>query len=240
MLNFMGIGAQKCGTSWLYSALTAHPQITFPGGKEVHYWNRPGDRSLGWYTQLFADETHLNGDITPAYAFLPLETIQTVHKALPDLRLIYLIRDPMQRAWSSARMALARAEMTHEDASDQWFIDHFRSQGSLIRGDYETCIRTWRSVFPPEQLLIIRYETIATDPVGIANRCLNHIGIDRLYSQADRKQLEKKVFEGDGMPLRPKLSLALASLYSARIKSLSAYLAEDLSQWGQTQQRKTA
>lgn len=231
MLTFLGIGAQKCATSWLYSTLARHPDVAFPVGKEVHYWNRPANRSIDWYSQLFADATKVNGEITPAYALLPLTTIEQIHLSFPDLRLIYLIRNPIERAWSSARMALDRAEMRHSEASDQWFIDHFRSQGSLARGDYETCIRRWRSVFPLNRIHIVKFESIQADPVGVANKCLGHLGMEAFFSAKDAGQLKQHVLKGDGFELRPSLQSVLSSIYTRQIQSLSQYLGEDLLDW---------
>jgi hypothetical protein len=231
MLSFLGIGAQKCGTTWLYEALARQPGIAFPAGKEVHYWNNPQGRSIEWYSTLFNDNSQVSGDITPAYAFLPQSTIQKIHCAFPDLRLIYLIRNPMERAWSAARMALGRAEMHHDEASDQWFIDHFQSKGSLARGDYETCIRRWRSVFDPNQLLIVRYESICTNPVGTATICLSHVMHRDFFFTQNNVNLERKIFEGDGVPLRDSLRVPLMAIYAGRMASLSEYLNQDFSDW---------
>lgn len=234
MLKFLGIGAQKCGTTWLHSALSRHPDVGFPGGKEIHFWNRHREtRGLPWYADLFKKEQAVEGDITPAYGFLPPQTINLIRRwAPPGLRLIYMIRDPRERAWSSARMALHRADMTHDEASDQWFMDHFNSKGSLQRGDYEKCIRNWRSEFSPESLLVVRYDELCKDPVKIANCCLLHIGIDRgLYSEADRNTLQKRQFAGDGVSLRPALKAVLDDIYQPRISSLAEYLQMDLSSW---------
>lgn len=232
MLKFLGIGAQKCGTTWLYHALSRHPSVAFPGGKEVHFWDVHRARGLAWYSDIFSDATRTNGDITPAYSFLPLDVIREVGAFAPDLRLIYMIRDPRERAWSSARMALARAEMTHEEASDEWFIDHFRSSGSLGRGDYESCIRNWRSVFGAERLLVVRYESLAEDAVAVANCCLAHLGVSGArFGEEDRAVLQERKFEGDGVPLRPSLRRILDALYSERVSSLGRYLGEDFSAW---------
>lgn len=233
MLNFLGIGAQKCGTSWLCSALSEHPKIEFPGGKEVHFWDQCYNHRIEWYINLFANEGYINGDITPAYGFLPISVIQEIYALMPNLRLIYLIRNPIDRAWSSARMALARAEMLHEEASDSWFIDHFNSKGSLARGDYETCIRQWRNVFPKHQLLIVRYDDICYDPVAVANKCLNHLGLENFFTASDAHKLGKKVFKGDGMPIRTTLSPVLHSMYLKKIESLEKYLDDDFSDWKQ-------
>ena len=231
MLSFLGIGAQKCATTWLHRTLARHPGVAFPSGKEVHYWNRPDGRSIDWYSQLFADATKVNGEITPAYALLPVPTIAQIHTLFPDLRLVYLIRNPIERAWSSARMALSRAEMSHSEASDQWFIDHFNSHGSLARGDYESCIRRWTGVFAPNQLYVVKYESIQVDPVGVANSCLAHLGLEPFFSSNDLDQLTNPVFQGDGAKLRPSLQSALSAIYRDRIESLSNYLDQDLSNW---------
>jgi len=123
-------------------------------------------------------------------------------------------------------MALKRAEMTHEDASDAWFIDHFCSQGSLARGDYEACLRNWLSIYPKEQLLVLSLEMIAVNPVAMANRCLTHIGASPIFTSSDRESLLTKLFQGDRMPLRPSLAPVLDKLYKEKIKRMSEYLNE--------------
>lgn len=129
-------------------------------------------------------------------------------------------------------MALGRAEMLHQETSDAWFIDHFRSQGSLARGDYEACIRNWLSIYPKEQLLVLRYEMIVADPVAIANRCLLHIGKSPFFTAGDREKLSERVFEGDREPLRLSLAPTLHEIYDEKIRSLSEYLNENL-KWGE-------
>ena len=217
MLNFLCIGAQKCGTTWLYETLSRHPQFAFPGGKEVHYWDQPGDRTVKWYLSLFSSDVHINGDITPAYAILAPDVIHSIYQALPQLKLVYLIRDPIDRAWSAAKMALYRAEMTHEEASDQWFIDHFMSKGSRTRGDYETCLRRWLSVFPSDQLLVMHRDVIVRNPVQAANTILRFLGAASVFGEVEVSQLSRKVFEGDGQPIRPSLLPVLQDIYRNQI-----------------------
>jgi hypothetical protein len=72
MLSFLGIGAQKSGTTWLFEMLRQHPEVAFPAGKEVHFWDQRNDRSVDWYLGLFPDNGKKNGEITPAYAFQEL------------------------------------------------------------------------------------------------------------------------------------------------------------------------
>jgi hypothetical protein len=233
MLDFLGIGAQKAGTTWLYTHLSQHEKIDFPAGKEVHFWDLHHDRGVDWYSSLFVEnEDKKNGEITPAYAYLAVERIKEIRYLNPSLRIIYIVRNPMERAWSSALMALERSEMTFGEASDQWFIDHFRSAGSLARGDYESCIKRWYSVFDRKQLLVKRYESICESPREVLKHCCDHIGVDgRIFDHIADDVLSIRVLQGPGYEIRPSLRPILAELYLPKIASLQEYLVEDFSSW---------
>ena len=232
MLDFLGIGAQKAGTTWLFAMLSRHPRVRFPAGKEVHFWDCYLDRGLDWYRALFeppAQPGARQGDITPAYAILERDVIERIASAFPRVRLIYIIRNPVDRAWSSALMALQRAEMSLGEASDQWFCDHFRSRGSLRRGDYETSIRNWVSAYGTEPLLVLRYESIAREPRALLLRVAAHIGVDvAFFSTLPDEELQARVFSGTGQPLRPSLRPVLEEMYRDKVRSLSDYLGLEL------------
>ena len=234
MLDFLGIGAQKAGTTWLYHMLSRHPEVAFPAGKEVHFWDGQYERGIDWYRGLFAGDAggRRQGEITPAYAILPPERIAGIQAFQPALRIVYLLRNPLERAWSSALMALGRAEMTLDEASDQWFIDHFRSAGSMRRGDYETCLRNWYGVFDPGRILVLYYDDIARDPVGLLTRCCRHLGVDPgFFAALPEAEIRRRVFGGPGHPIRPTLLPVLRGLYHPRIRSLERFLGRDLRHW---------
>jgi hypothetical protein len=233
MLDFLGIGAQKAGTTWLYTHLSQHEKIMFPAGKEVHFWDLHYDRGVEWYSSLFVENgDKKNGEITPAYGHIAVERIREIYNLNPSLRIIYIVRNPMERAWSSALMALERSEMVCEEASDQWFIDHFRSVGSLARGDYESCIKRWCSVFDRRQVLIERYESICESSREVLKRCCEHIGVEgQMLDHLTDDVLSARVFQGTRHKIRPSLRPILAELYLPKIASLQEYLREDFSFW---------
>jgi hypothetical protein len=230
MLDFLGIGAQKSGTTWLYEMMRLHPQIDFPAGKEVHFWDRPYAKTdKAQYFDQFRASHRCSGEITPAYAMLDAGTIAEIGNVLPLLRLIFIIRNPIDRAWSSALMALQRAEMTLDEASDQWFIDHFYSAGSIARGDYETTIRNWRSCFGEERLLILRYEALSDHPRGLLEAVAEHLRVSpKPFRSLPEETITQHIFSGIGAPIRESLRPVLEKLYRHRIDSLSAYLNESL------------
>ncbi len=135
VVDFLGIGAQKGGTTWLYRQLLRHPQVAFPRGKELHYWNRrrlplPDEwvQRLQPASRQTADGRPIRtGEITPAYAILPESRIGAIREVCPEIRLFMSLRNPIERAWSAALMRLARAGRRLEDTGDDWFLEEFRS-----------------------------------------------------------------------------------------------------------------
>jgi hypothetical protein len=234
MLDFLGIGAQKTGTTWLHEALAAHPAVRFPGGKEIHFWDWHRARGVDWYRSLFGDSTPgvKSGEITPAYALLPAAAFHEILEINPALRVVYTLRNPIERAWSAALMVMQRGGMTIDEASDQWFIDHFRSKASRLRGDYEGCLRSWRGVIGERQLLVLRYEALCEDPRAYLEACCLHIGVDPgFYGPQHEEMLRRRVYASVQEPLRESLRPVLEEIYTAKIRSLSVYLGADLSAW---------
>jgi hypothetical protein len=236
MIDFLGIGAQKCGTTWLYHNLDRHPQITFPAGKELHRWGRHrlSRGEVEAWLALFppAPSSIKQGEITPAYGFLSVEDINDIHAVAPQLRLFYCVRNPMARAWSAALMALQRAELTIDEASDQWFLDHFRSRGSFTRGSFPACIERWQSVFPPDSLHIVVFDDIGAIPREVLRRLALHLEIDEaFYDTVPEKELSEPGFVGPRHPLRPELLPTLCEIYGPTIDRVQVLLGRDLSVW---------
>jgi hypothetical protein len=214
MLDFLGIGAQKAGTTWVYECLKTHPQIAFPLGKEVHYWNREfqnwtRDQYLNPFRNI-ADKKA--GEITPAYAFLPPESIREIYNINPELKIFYIIRNPIDRAWSAAKMMLKRSEMVLNEASDQWFKDVFSSEGSRIRGNYIFAIDNWLSVFPQKNMLVVGYDELQQN----IRKICSHLGVE-----PDKMQIiNEKVHATNEISLRPSLRRFLEDMYEPEIERM--------------------
>ncbi|MCB1614738.1 MAG: sulfotransferase [Pseudomonadales bacterium] len=99
--DFIIVGTQKGGTSSVYNALSQHPRISPAKKKEVHYFDQHFDQSLQWYSSHFY-RTH-NGDRTgeasPFYLFHPL-CAERIASILPAVKIIVLLRNPVDRAYS--------------------------------------------------------------------------------------------------------------------------------------------
>jgi hypothetical protein len=247
-VDFLGIGVQKGGTTWLYHQLARHPQIAFPRGKEVHYWDAVDAPNADEWATLLEPPSRRSrtgrpiktGEITPAYATLPVERIRAIQRRCPEIRLFISLRNPLDRAWSAALMGLARAQMLVPEASDQWFLDHFRSAASRARGDYLGCLDRWQSVFPRDRLLVLFQDDIASQPAGVLDALAEHLDIDASeFAALPATAIGEVVVPGlgDGVvsaappPLRPSLLKPLLDLYGHDIAKLERLTGRDLSAW---------
>lgn len=234
--DFLGIGAQKAGTTWLYENLKRHPQINFPVEKETHFWDRDDNYRKGapWWLNLFqkSNPEIKQGEITPAYAFLERSVIQEIFQNCPNAKILYSLRNPIDRAWSAARMMIERCEMQVHEASDQWFVDLFHSQGSLKRGDYINCIENWTSVFPKSQLQIILFDDIVKIPRTTLDRVAEHLEITPNFFQGISDEvLNQPVSKSIQASIRPSLLSILHKIYDDQIDQLSQLIDRDLSDW---------
>jgi hypothetical protein len=136
-------------------------------------------------------------------------------------------------------MALARSGMPLGEASDQWFLDHFRSAASRSRGDYAACLEQWWSEFPREQLLILFTEDIAARPAAVLQALAAHLAIDandfaRLPNSMIREVVRPPTAptcEPADPPIRPSLLAPLTDMYADSIVRLARLIDRDISHW---------
>ncbi|NQV05170.1 sulfotransferase domain-containing protein [bacterium] len=207
--NFLIVGAMKAGTSSLHFILDQHPEIfmTKSPDKEVHYFdNRPSEnRSVDWYLGHFTgSETAVaRGESTPAYSFVP-GAIPAIAEFDPGMRLVYLVRDPVDRAIShvehrrfigerkAAKQGIhfEHGGMWHELSEDlrhqdEWIHMQLLAgtkggrRGYHARGIYHEQIRRIYRHFPEEQVFITRLDDLRSDPVGTLDGITDFLGVSR-------------------------------------------------------------
>ncbi len=251
--SFLGIGAQKAGTTWLHRMLSRHPDVGMPEQKELHFWDRetPDAAAVASYMDRFAGlRGKARGEITPSYAILPPERIAVLRGYLPDLRLIYILRDPVERAWSHAKMDLGKHLRRHKQLPpdmDAWLEAHFRSEESLQRGDYATCLANWGQHYGRDQLQVSIYEEVFAAPRDFLKACAVHLGVDpgfydgvQAVELADSVYPEGEVIKTSRQELPPETrgrhAALLLELYAPLIERLSSLLGRDLSSiWARPQ-----
>jgi len=178
--DFLCIGAQKAGTTWLADALRAHPEVFVPEDKELHYFDRHLNAPLGEYlARLDRAETSIVGEVTPAYALLPSRRVRLVHRLNPALRIVMILRNPAERAWSQTRMeVLVRSGRSIDEVGVDELIGHLASRPNTARSGYAATIARWRRIFGESSLLVCSYADLVDRPGDLIRRVLRHIGAD--------------------------------------------------------------
>lgn len=140
-----------------------------------------------WYRACFdrpGARGKLVGDITPEYSTLPESGVQHVRDLLgPDLRIIYIIRNPIERALSQLKMNLTRRGLQNEN--EDFWLSEAKNPVIFQRGDYKTYIPRWEKVFPRENLLYLPYGNVEHDPARLLSSVEDHIGVDHLTGYND-------------------------------------------------------
>ena len=181
--DFLGIGIQKSGTTWLYKNLKQHPQLYLPETKEVHFFDWYFYKSLGWYCNHFinANKEHIKGEITPGYSIISEEKIKFIKNMNPKLKIILLLRNPIERAWSHAVMNLSSIpERNVNSISDEKFIAHFNNPRSIERGNYPKIISKWNKYFTKEQIYVESYNQIKNSPKILLNDVFKFLGVNQM------------------------------------------------------------
>lgn len=175
--DFIGIGVQRGGTSWLYQCFKEHPDILMPG-KEIHFFDQQYHKGIEHYLALFAtsNQNLVKGEMTPDYIFNK-EAMTRLKAHCPDAKLILILRDPFERAYSAVGLLKATGRLnkaSFEEVVDKqrWVIDQ-----SL----YYDQLNHLFSLFPKEQVQIFLFEDIESRPLWLLKTVFNFIGVNENF-----------------------------------------------------------
>ncbi len=231
---FLGIGAQKAGTTWLHANLAEHPAVFLPEVKELHWIDWNWHRSVEAYASWFESAgDRLAGEITPAYAIAPEDRVAAIAGMTPGLRAIMILRDPVERAWSQAMMNLVRfggRDVDSIPAAD--LRRHLQSPPVLQRSRYSASIERWRRHLSEDRVLIGFFEEIATSPAALLARVLEFLGLDGAEEFAARSPaLEVAVNRGGGETMPEAACETLVEALGDELSRLADRFGEPCISW---------
>jgi hypothetical protein len=228
--EYVGIGAQRCGTSWWYAAMRRHPAIErSPLGKEVHYFDRfwrgaaPDDIAAEYASLFPRSPGKVIGEWTPRY-LADFWAVPLIRKAVPDARILVMLRDPVDR-YRSAMAWLSRSEDWESQGILAWISD------ATWRGLYYQQLRRVFDLFPREQVLVLQFERCVSEPIAEMERTWRFLGLEPPSSPPDRLFKHKQA----GRTI-PKLTSQVAEELAERYREDALRLAElcpeiELSLW---------
>lgn len=273
--QFLGIGAARAGTTWLFKQLEAHPDVWMPRIKELHYFTRstaysgpshlstegrlprligcgPGPdkyrshfiRALGsnilkpsmtklrwdaryffgapgnaWYRSLFDDAgDKVAGEITPRYSVLTRWDIQKLREDFPGIRILYIMRDPVDRVWSLIKYHEKRWQPGLASQSIDGLVADAFHPAKIGQSDYERVLANWRSVFPESQFFACFFDQVIDAPETLSRAVCDFLGLGPLEWSAG----EKKVNASSDRDIPDELYRVLVDYYRPMVERLAA------------------
>lgn len=250
--NFIIIGAQKAGTTSLYKYLIQHPFVKSPITKELHFFDTNFGRGLNWYRSQFPllfnlpntsnHHNFITGEASPAYIFHPYSA-KRIAATIPNVKLILLLRNPVDRAYSQYNMQKARGRETlsfaeaiekeeerlkgelekileHEYTT--YYSYNYFAYSYLSRGIYINQIKDWVNLFPKEQLLILKSEDLFSNTNTVFEQVVNFLNLPQFELPDFKKYNAISYVELDG-----NIRKDLINYFHPHNEALYEYLGRD-------------
>lgn len=191
-------------------------------------------RTNRWYQRIFRPEPgQIAGEITPAYSILNRDIVEEIGEINPDLRIIYLLRDPIERSWSSAVSELARRRgRALEKIPEERLLRHFERTAHVLRTDYVRTFETWEGVFGRDQIFVGFLDEIQQDPRDLLLRLYRYLGVsdspEHIPAGIDRKVNTSRDYS---TVIPERVRVHLAELYLPQLQELSERFGDPATGW---------
>ena len=183
-IDFIGIGAQRCASTWISQCLKEHPQICFSLKKEASFFNE--EKDLEYYKSYFnhCSNKSIKGEFSPQYMhpeYAAIEkTAKKIKRFFPEIRLIVSLRNPVKRAYSQYFLERSPGERflppTFPSTFEEFVLKNFHN--CVKAGFYQTILRPYLDLFPRENILILIYEDIKRGPLKFIQSIYDFLEID--------------------------------------------------------------
>ena len=244
-VEFIVAGVQKGGTTALFDYLSEHPSLELPPKKELHFFD---DENVNWgqpdvasYERNFALSGRIWGEVTPIYIYWP-QALERIAHYNPEMRLILLFRDPIERAWSHWKMEYAKGKERQPFA---WCIregrerlaspanerpGYHRVYSYVERGFYGSQLENALRLFDRSQLLLLRSEDLDRNPAAVLSRISEFLGITDFGQVRPRRLYEARVIDYPST-LTPEDRSFLANTYAPELDLFQQLSDIDLADW---------
>jgi hypothetical protein len=194
--NFFIVGAVKCGTTSLYEHLKRHPQVFFPEMKEPHFFSSSPVPPRFMHEHCWGDsEAYLKmyepgrgykaiGDASPSY-LLDENAPRRILEVSPDAKIVVLLRDPVERTYSSYLMNLLNGEETEKSFMKALHLDSARqpkvfwkSRLYIEASMYYSQVQRQFDAFGRDRVLILMFDDLVKNPQEVVTRAARHIGVN--------------------------------------------------------------
>jgi Sulfotransferase family len=260
--DFMCIGAHKSGTTWLYRQLDAHPDFWMPPVKELHYFDQlsrvdrsapprcreerdlrfleslnslsaKADIDLENYGRLFEPKgSLLSGDISPNYSTLSSKLIRQIVGYFPNLKVIFLARDPVERVWSHLSMEVRSRKIEPFDATDIDVVNQYLlRRGMLLRSYPSSVVAQWKRYVHPDRFRVYFFDDLQRNPTELQRSILHFLGADPDKPSGQLKADYNRWAGMEKLPLTIQVRSHLAKFFKKELKTCAARLGGPAKEW---------
>ncbi len=260
--DFLCVGAHKAGTTWLYRQLDSHPDFWMPPVKELHYFDQLGrvqregrprssdERDLRFlerlkrlsaepridlenYGRLFEPKASLlSGDISPNYSTLSSGVIRQIVGYFPNLKVIFLARDPVERVWSHLSMEVHYRQIEPFNATNIEEVDRNLSRrGLLLRSHPSSVVARWKRHVRPEQFRVFFFDDLQKNPAELRRSILLFMGADPDKRCSRLKADDNSWTKMEKLPLTSEVRSHLAKFFKKELKTCAARLGGPARNW---------
>lgn len=262
--SFIIFGVGRCGTTSLYNYLTGHPNVGAAQEKEILFFDYHFNKGLAWYKKNFplrkfyksSQHKWITGDATPSYMHHPLAP-HRIKEILPEVKLILLLRNPVERAYShycqkinaqletfpfelAVRYQLQERAFFQKEkvlGNEKYFRHVYYPHAYISKGVYIENIKKWFALFPKEHILVLQNEEMSKEPQRIFQKTLAFLELPAW----EPKEFKKYNYHGDHYsvprpssqkakyePLTPELRQELMEYFRPYNEQLYEFLGIDL------------
>lgn len=199
--NFLGVGVQRAGTTWVHECLSEHPEAFLPQEKEMHFFSHEFDRGMQWYEEQFepAGSAVAVGEVTPNY--FTSTALTRIAEHLPDARIFAVLREPVSRAYSAYGLVKDRLYpgLSFEEACNH------QDRYLVGLGMYAAPVKLTYELFPRENVKFILYDDVEAEPLTVMRSLYAHLEIRETF-------VPEKLKERVNQALYPKTQATIESL----------------------------
>lgn len=181
--NFLVIGAARSGTTSLYHNLVQHPDIFMPLKKEPQFFTANREKGIHWYQSLFAEAAGQKaiGEASMTYTYPPFsETPSRIAALLPDVQLIYMLRNPVERTYSHYLYYRYNSAVESED-----FEEAIRANPIYLGAScYDQWVQRYLDSFPSKNLFVAIFEEYVVDPIATLQQVFRFLCVDDSFVPA--------------------------------------------------------
>ncbi len=216
--NSIPRGKLRAFLKCIWFGITKHPYYAIWGFIFTFTKRDIDKKTLDRYAKLFYWNKP-SGDITPAYATLSEKTIAHIARRFPNLKIIYIMRNPVERLWSATKMNyFVHLKENRDTITEEKYLQQFDKPN--LRNDYLHTINSWSKYFPAENIFLGFFEDLKVDAEKFIREIEVFLEIQHYHNP---QKLSKTINKGKSMKIRPEHERYLYEKFYPMIKELSIY-----------------